>query len=80
MERFAHEYKDRRTGEELLRSIKGKGAFRRFKDTLVDLNIQDDWYEFRQQMFEQIAIEWLEEEKIPYTRDNEVANASEATM
>jgi Uncharacterised protein family (UPF0158) len=80
MERFAHEYKDRRTGEELLRSIKGQGAFRRFKDTLFDLNIQDTWYEFRRQTFEQIAIEWLEEEKIPYTRDNEIANASGATM
>ena len=80
MERFAHEYEDRRTGEELLRSIKGQGAFRRFKATLFDLNVQDAWSEFRHQTFEQIAIEWLEEEKIPYTRDDEVANASGATM
>ena len=80
MERFAREYEDRRTGEELLRSIKGQGAFRRFKDTLLDLNIQDAWYEFRQHTFEQIAIDWLEEKKIPYTRDDEVANASGATM
>lgn len=80
MERFAHEYKDRRIGEELLRSIKGQGAFRRFKDTLFDLNIQDAWYEFRRQTLEQIAIEWLEEETIPFTREDEVANASGATM
>ena len=80
MERFAHECEDRRAGQELLRSIKGQGAFRRFKDTLFDLNIQDAWYDFRQQKFEQIAIEWLEEEKIPYTRDNEIATASDATM
>jgi len=79
MERFAHEYEDRRTGAELLRSIKGTGAFRRFKDTLFDLNIQDAWYEFRRQEFEQIAIEWLEEEKISYTRDDEISRAS-ATM
>src|SRR5690349_21433481 len=47
MERFAREYEDRRTSAELLRSIKGPGAFRRFKDTIFDLNIQDAWYEFR---------------------------------
>jgi hypothetical protein len=79
MERFALEYKDRRTSAELLRSIKGKGAFRRFKDTLFDLEIQDAWYEYRRQEFEEIAIEWLEAEKIPYTRDDEIAEAS-ATM
>jgi len=76
MERFAHEYEDRRTSAELLRSIKGTGAFRRFKDSIFDLNIQDAWYEFRGQEFEQIAIDWLEEEKIPYTRDDEIAQAS----
>lgn len=76
MERFAIEYEDRRTSAELLRSIKGKGAFRRFKNTLLDLDIQDAWYEFRRQEFEQIAIEWLEDEKIPYTQDDEAAEAS----
>ena len=79
MERFAYEYEDRRTSAELLRSIKGAGAFRRFKDTLFDLDIQDSWYEFRRREFEQIAIEWLEEEKIPYTRDDETAEASATT-
>jgi hypothetical protein len=76
MERFANEYEDPRTRAELLRSIKGKGAFRRFKDTLIDLDIQDAWYEFRRQEFEQIAIEWLETEQIPFTRDDEIAEAS----
>lgn len=79
MERFAQECEDRQTSAALLRSIKGQGAFRRFKATLFDLDIQDAWYEFRRQQFEQIAIEWLEEEKISYTRDDEIAEAS-ATM
>ena len=76
MERFANEYEDPRTSSVLLRSLKGKGAFRRFKDTLIDLDIQDAWYEFRRQEFEQIAIEWLEIEQIPFTRDDEIAEAS----
>jgi Uncharacterised protein family (UPF0158) len=79
MERFAREYEDRRTSAELLRSIKGTGAFRRFRETLHNLNIQDAWYEYRRQEFEQIAIEWLEAEKIPYTRD-EIAEDSDAIM
>ena len=78
MERVANEYEDPRTSAELLRSIKGKGAFRRFKDTLIDLDIQDAWDEFRRQEFEQIAIEWLETEQIPFTRDDEIAEASTA--
>jgi hypothetical protein len=77
MERFASEYEDRRTSAELLRSLKGKGAFRRFKDTVFDLDIRDAWYDFRRRELEEIAVEWLEAEKIPYTRDDgEVAEAS----
>jgi len=30
--------------------------------------IEEDWYSFRQEAFEKIAIDWLEDNKIPYTR------------
>ena len=73
MERFGQEYEDRRTSAELLRCIRGRGAFRRFKDTVYELGIQDEWYEFRRQAFEEIAVEWLETNQIPYTRDDEIA-------
>ena len=67
MERFGQAYEDSRTSAELLRSIRGQGAFRRFKDTVHDLGIQDEWHEFRRNEFEEIAIDWLEANQIPYT-------------
>src|SRR5688572_28378514 len=70
MERFGQEYEDSRTSAELLRSIRGQGAFRRFKDTVHELGIQDEWYEFRRNQFEEIAVEWLEANQIPYTRED----------
>jgi hypothetical protein len=80
MERFALEYEDRRTSGELLRTIKGKGAFSRFKMTIHELGIQDEWYEFRRNEFEEIAVQWLEQEGIPYTREDESATASGSVM
>ena len=68
MERFAREYKDQRTSAELLRSIKGKGAFRRFKDTISDLDLWPEWNAFRANEFEAIAADWLDSEEIPYSR------------
>jgi hypothetical protein len=55
MERFARKYRDDRISRRLLGSIQGKGAFRRFKDTVFDLGIQDEWNEFRANEFEEIA-------------------------
>lgn len=69
MERFAREYKDQRTSAELLRSIKGKGAFRRFKDTISDLDLWAEWNAFRANEFKAIAVDWLDSEEIPYTRE-----------
>ncbi|HJX91885.1 MAG TPA: UPF0158 family protein [Pyrinomonadaceae bacterium] len=80
MERFGQQYEDGRTSAELLRSIRGQGAFRRFKDTLYDLGIQDEWYEFRRKEFEEIAVEWLEDEQIAYSRENEIAAAADGVM
>jgi len=55
--------------DELLRSIQGKGAFRHFKDTIRRHGIEEKWYEYRRAAFEAIAIVWLEENEIPYTRE-----------
>ena len=33
------------------------------------LNVEDAWYEFRNKAFERIAIDWLEENQIPFVRD-----------
>lgn len=51
----------------LLDNIRGRGAFRRFKDTIYDLGIEEEWYRFRDQAFKEIAIGWLEGYQVAYT-------------
>ena len=70
MEDFCLAYEDRRVGEDLRMLIKGSGAFRRFKDAINSKGADKAWYQFRRMEFERIAIEWLDEAGIPYTRED----------
>jgi hypothetical protein len=79
MEDFCLELENRQVGEHLLRLIKGSGAFGRFKDGIYSLGVEKDWYRFRRDEMEKIAIQWLEEQKIPYTREDST-NAEEPVM
>jgi hypothetical protein len=69
MEDFCYTVEDDKIRDKLLNAISGRGAFRRFKDAIHFLDIQDDWYRFQNEELEKIAIEWLEEKGIAYTRD-----------
>ena len=66
MERFCRSLEDTHAQGELSEAIHGNGAFRLFKSTLDRLGLRKKWYAFRDAEFEQIAREWLEENKIPY--------------
>ncbi len=70
MERFCCSLEDQKLSDELLYEMRGSGAFRRFKDAIHRHGIADDWYRFRQVALEEIAIEWLEANNIPYTRES----------
>ena len=52
--------------DKLASAIRGKGAFRRFKDTLRYLGIERQWYEFHDNAYKRIAAEWCEENGIEY--------------
>ena len=39
----------------LARVIQGRGDFRRFKDKLYDLNLEKQWYQYRDEAYEKIA-------------------------
>ena len=43
---------------------KGKGAFRRFKDTVFYLGIRDDWFAYRDNRFRDIAERWCMDNKL----------------
>ena len=80
MEDFCLAFEDHRIGQELLRLIKGSGAFRRFKNAINEMGIEEAWYEFKRSALEKIAIEWMKENDIPYSRDEDAVNVSEASM
>ncbi|GGD22668.1 hypothetical protein GCM10011389_33070 [Pontibacillus salipaludis] len=66
MESFAHSLEDEEKGNKLLRAIRGRGAFRRFKDMVGDLGLAEDWYAYRETQFLKVAKRWCEDKEIPY--------------
>jgi len=68
MERFAQAQPDQEVREELLHAIHGRGAFRHFKGALNRRRLWDDRNQFRNAALEDIAIEFLESNGIPYRR------------
>lgn len=68
MERFALSVDDEFSAS-LIATIKGKGAFRRFKDGIATFGIEKDWYKFRDAKFKELAIDWCKANKIAYLDD-----------
>lgn len=60
MECFIWELPVGRKQDVLEHAIKGRGAFRRFKDRLYDLGLEQEWYKYRDNAYERIARNWCE--------------------
>jgi len=57
---FTERVSDPRARDLLERAIQGRGAFRRFKDTLVEFpDLREAWFAFHGARLERRAIEWL---------------------
>lgn len=50
----------------LHRLIQGKGAFRRFKDYCLEMDIIQKWYDFRNKRYKEIAIDWCKQNELEY--------------
>lgn len=50
----------------LQRLIQGKGAFKRFKDYCARMNIIQEWYNFRDKRYKEIAIDWCRQNQLEY--------------
>ena len=46
--------------------IQGKGTFRRFKSYCIEVNIIQDWYNYREEKYKEIAINWCKENDLKY--------------
>lgn len=52
--------------EIFLSNIGDKGAFRRFKDYCIEMDIIQEWYNFRDKRYKEIAISWCKQNELEY--------------
>jgi hypothetical protein len=69
MERFIGTVENAAVADELWRAIKGKGAFRYFKDVAERHDLLDTWYRFRDEAAKAFVIDWAELNQVPYEDD-----------
>lgn len=66
---FIETIKDNQKKNQLLIVIQGAGAFRRFKDSCINYGIINDWYEFKNNAYYELAKEWCLWNNIDYKDD-----------
>ncbi|MGI9028412.1 MAG: UPF0158 family protein, partial [Ilumatobacteraceae bacterium] len=65
MEDFIQLVRDPQARDLLEREIEGRGAFRRFKDTLFEFpELRDEWFALRDVRARRRAVEWLRDEDL----------------
>ncbi|MBF0340953.1 MAG: hypothetical protein HQL95_08345 [Magnetococcales bacterium] len=69
MERFCQSRDDDEQADGLFDAIRGRGAFRRFKDKIHQFGIQQEWYRFRDEALMELAADWAEEHGIEVDRE-----------
>ena len=69
MDGFARSIDDTDLRDELLTAIRGRGAFRCFKDAVHRRGIHEDWYRHRTATLGRIAADWLDGHGVAYIDD-----------
>src|SRR4029453_3031890 len=67
MERFCLSVDDEDIRDDLCNAIRGRGAFRYFKDRIHAYGIAEEWYRYRDAALREIAVAWCEAHGIAYT-------------
>jgi len=67
MERFCLSVDDDEMREKMCDAIRGRGAFRRFKDRVQAYGMAEDWYRCRDAALREIAMAWCEAHGLQYT-------------
>lgn len=77
MEGFIERVREPRARDLLQRAVQGRGAFRRFKDTLFEFpELRAAWFAFHDARYQRRALQWLADEGII---DPEVAQREQAS-
>ncbi len=69
MERFIGTVADEPVADDLERSIKGKGAFRYFRDTLLRHGLEDRWYQYRNTTMKEFVLDWAQANEVAVVDD-----------
>lgn len=69
MERFIWDLPEGRIQDSLEHAIRGRGAFRRFKDAVRRFGIEQQWYDFQEKKYYEIATEWCDDHGFEYFND-----------
>lgn len=64
MELYISDLTDGDLSDRLSRAIRGRGAFRRFKNELERCDRLEEWYAFETQCYKELVLEWCQENKI----------------
>lgn len=73
MERFIWSLPEGRMRDSLENAIRGRGAFRRFKDGIIRHGIEQSWYDYQQEAYREMAREWCGEHGFEYVDDEKQA-------
>ena len=66
MESFVESLPSGAARQELAHAIRGKGAFRRFKNGIYYHRIERQWFDYQAEAYREIAIRWCRDEEIEY--------------
>jgi len=69
MKDFCYTIEDENVMNDLLNAIHGRGAFRMFKDKIIHYGIREDWFDFRDKEFAEIAKRWCESKDLEYVEE-----------
>ncbi|SFS76982.1 UPF0158 family protein [Paenibacillus sp. BC26] len=58
MEDFIEALEDENIREKLFVEIQGRGAFRRFKDNIIEHGVDKQWYDYKERKIKELVIEW----------------------
>lgn len=80
MEAFGASLNDPEARNQILQSIRGTGAFGRFRNAIEVLGLKQEWYSLRDAEIERIAVEWLEDNQIEYSREPDTTGAESTAI
>lgn len=69
MKDFIFSLEDEKLIDELLSSIRGKGAFQRFRYIIDNNNLTSKWFKYKEERYKDIVVKWCQTNNIEFEDD-----------